>query len=214
WTTTGELQFVGRADEQIKLRGFRIELGDIEATLTTHPHITQATVLVREDTPGDQRLIAYAIPTHNTDELGSSVREFLRGKLPDHMVPAAVLTLDAFPLTVNGKLDRRALPAPDQARRSAVTREPANEREATICAAFAEVLGLDTVGPDDSFFDLGGHSLLATRLASRIRSALGTELPLRTLFEAPTPAALAERLKPAKRARPSLRSVKRPTEAG
>ncbi|MFI6118219.1 amino acid adenylation domain-containing protein, partial [Kitasatospora sp. NPDC051164] len=192
WTTHGELEFVGRADEQVKIRGFRIELGEIEAALTTHPAITHATVLVREDTPGDQRLVAYTIPTPgtNTHELGTSVREFLRETLPDYMVPAAVLTLDALPLTINGKLDRHALPAPDHTRTPTTTREPANERETTLCAAFAEVLGLDTVGPDDSFFDLGGHSLLATRLASRIRTTLGTELPLRTLFEAPTPAAL------------------------
>ncbi|MEU9048768.1 condensation domain-containing protein, partial [Kitasatospora sp. NPDC048343] len=193
WTTDGNLEYVGRTDEQVKIRGFRIELGEIETTIAEHPAVTHTTVIAREDTPGDKRLVAYVVPAadhhQDVDELGASVREFLRGKLPEYMVPSAVVTLDALPLNANGKLDRRALPAPTHTTHT-TGRAPANEREATICTAFAHVLGLDTVNPDDNFFELGGHSLLALTLINHLTTN-GIPTDIRTLFLTPTPATLA-----------------------
>ncbi|MEU9609889.1 amino acid adenylation domain-containing protein, partial [Streptomyces sp. NPDC048057] len=190
----GELEYVGRSDSQVKIRGFRIELGEIENALEAHGDIAQAAVTVREDTPGDKRLIGYVIPTERAQVDAAALRTYIGTRLPEYMIPAAFVVLDALPLTVNGKLNTKALPAPDY---SAVTaaggRGPRTQVERVLCAAFAEVLGLPEVGVDDNFFDLGGHSLLATRLIGRIRSLLDVELPVRALFEAPTVAALAER---------------------
>jgi nonribosomal peptide synthetase DhbF len=182
--------------------------------LTAHPAISQAAVIVHEPHPGDKRLAAYLTPadTGTDTEMGlvDEVRAWARTRLPHYMVPSALMLLETLPLTPNGKLDRNALPTPVY---QAVTpgRAPANPTEATLCTVFAEILGLDQVGPDDNFFDLGGHSLLATRLTSRVRTVLGTELGIHTIFQHPTPAEIATQLAGhTGRVRPALRAMPRP----
>ncbi|MFF6967763.1 amino acid adenylation domain-containing protein [Streptomyces anthocyanicus] len=207
WNHHGHLTYDGRADHQIKLRGHRIEPGEIEATLTAQPGITQATVQLREDQPGDQRLVAYLVASTGYDE--NTVREALVSALPDYMVPSALVTLDALPLTPNGKLDRTALPAPAYSA-STTGRTPRTPREEILCTLYSEILSVNTVGIDDSFFDLGGHSLLATRLVSRIRTTLGRELPIRQLFETPTVAGLSRALDTSGTLRTALMARPRP----
>ncbi|MCP3759342.1 non-ribosomal peptide synthetase [Streptomyces sp. TBY4] len=189
WTPEGELRFVGRADGQIKLRGFRIEPGEIEATLARHPGVGQVAVVVFEDGPGGKRLVAYAVPRagHGLDAEG--LLRWAADELPEHMVPSAAVLLDSIPLTVNGKPDRKALPAPAPAVRPS-GRAPRNPREEILCGLFAEVLGVEGVGIDDNFFGLGGHSLLGVRLVSRMRTVLGLERGVRDLFRTPTVAGL------------------------
>ncbi|MFD5650509.1 amino acid adenylation domain-containing protein, partial [Streptomyces sp. NPDC127039] len=202
----GRIEFLGRADDQVKLRGFRIELGEVEEALTRLADIGAAAVVVREDVPGVPRLVAYA--TGAADPV--TVRRELGGELPAYMVPAAVVMLDALPTNVNGKLDRAALPAPALA--AAEPSRPARgEAESRLAAAFAEVLGLTEVGAEDDFFALGGHSLLATRLVARVRD-LGTDCSVRDVFETRTVAALASRLaERSASARPALtRAADRP----
>ncbi|WP_053760602.1 non-ribosomal peptide synthetase [Streptomyces sp. AS58] len=209
----GSLEFLGRADDQVKLRGFRIEPGEIEALLTGLPQVNSAAVVVREDSPGVRRLVAYVLPAGEADPDPAELRGRLAAALPSHMVPAAFVTVAALPRTVAGKLDEKALPAPDFA---ALTsgRRPRTAREDLLCEAFAAVLGVPEVGIDDDFFALGGHSLLAMRLTARIRAVLGTEVSLRTVFDAPTVARLAERLTqdgtPDLSARPALTVRPRP----
>ncbi|MGW2387856.1 amino acid adenylation domain-containing protein, partial [Streptomyces sp. NPDC001658] len=207
WTPDGELEYLSRVDDQVKLRGFRIELGEIEAVLAAHDDIAQAAVLVREDRPGDKRLVGYFVPEAEMQVDAAEVRERLAERLPDYMVPSAFVTMDAFPLTPNGKLDRRALPAPDYGSRGDHGRAPRSPREEILCTLFAEVLGLDNVTIDDDFFALGGHSLLATKLVSRIRGALDVEVAVRRLFEAPTVAELAAGLDTSSGGRAPLRAV-------
>ncbi|MDR3084082.1 MAG: amino acid adenylation domain-containing protein, partial [Streptomyces sp.] len=189
WRADGELQFVGRADDQVKVRGFRIEPGEVEAVLAAHPEVSQAVVIAHEGL----RLVGYVVAAAGipTAELGASLRAFARARLPEFMVPAAVVVLDEVPLTANGKLDRSALPAPEFV--SLSPKAAQSQEEQVLCGLFSEVLGV-SVGADDSFFDMGGHSLLATRLMSRVKAVFGVELGVRALFEASTPAALAQRL--------------------
>ncbi|MFD4400747.1 amino acid adenylation domain-containing protein, partial [Kitasatospora sp. NPDC058478] len=193
WLPGGTLEFVGRADEQVKLRGFRIEPGEVEALLAACPGVAQAAVVAREDRPGDKRLVAYLVPAAEGAPAPDGLARRLGRELPEYMVPSAFVTLDALPLTANGKLDRAALPAPESEATGA-GRGPRTPQEQLLCALFAEILGREQVHLDDSFFDLGGHSLLAARLVSRIRETLGVPVGLRTLFEAPTVAGLTSRL--------------------
>ncbi|MEV4233339.1 amino acid adenylation domain-containing protein, partial [Streptomyces bobili] len=202
--TDGELEYVGRADDQVKVRGFRVELGEVEAALAEHPAVAQAAVLARDD-----RLIGYVAARPDVAVRSAELAAHLRDRLPDYLVPGAFVMLDVLPLTPNGKLDRAALPAPDPGPAEA-GRAPRTPQEQILCELFAEVLGLARVGLDEDFFELGGHSLLATRLAARVRSVLGVELGLRTLFLAPTVAGLAESLAEAGQARPALTVHERP----
>jgi amino acid adenylation domain-containing protein len=192
WRKNGELEYLGRIDHQVKLRGYRIELGEIETALLTRPDVRQAVVVLREDTPGDKRLVAYVTAAHARTADAGELREHLKQSFPEYMVPSAYVTLEALPLTPSGKVDRWALPAPegDGAVRDQYVsaRTPAEE---VLVSIWAEVLKLDRVGVQDNFFGLGGHSLLAMRLVARIRNVFRIELSLRTLFEAPTIAQLA-----------------------
>ncbi|MGW7369172.1 amino acid adenylation domain-containing protein, partial [Streptomyces sp. NPDC054841] len=190
----GVLEFVGRADAQVKIRGFRVEPGEVEAALARHPGVARVAVVARED-GGEKRLVAYAVPGGDgARPEAAGLREHVKGLLPDFMVPDAFVLLDALPLLANGKLDRRALPEPGPVVGTAVDGGAAvasSETEKALCGLFSEVLGVPSVGPDDDFFALGGHSLLVARLLGRIRTALGAEVGVRTLFESPTPGRLA-----------------------
>ncbi|MEU1400655.1 amino acid adenylation domain-containing protein, partial [Micromonospora zamorensis] len=213
WDTSGNLRFAGRSDDQVKIRGFRVELGEVASAVSRYPAVGQAAVVAVTDRTGDKRLVAYVVPSDGADADAAvdsgAITAFLGSVLPAYMVPAAFVVLPILPLTINGKLDRRALPAP-VFEAEVGGRGARSPQEEILCGLFAEVLGVPAVGIDDGFFELGGHSLLAVRMVSRIRSVLGVELPVGALFEAPTVAALTGRLSEAGLARPALTAVERP----
>ncbi|WP_189308772.1 non-ribosomal peptide synthetase, partial [Streptomyces albospinus] len=211
WDAQGRIEYLGRCDDQVKLRGYRIELGEVESALTAVAGVGSARVLIREDRPGDKRLVAYVVPADGSTVHQAALRTELAGTLPEYMVPAAFVVLDALPLLPNGKVDRRALPAPEASAGGSEGRGPHTVQEEILCGLFADVLGRTRVGVDDGFFELGGHSLLATRLVSRVRSVLGVELAVRTLFQYPTPAGLAAALDGAGRARTPVVRAERPS---
>ncbi len=192
WQTNGELEYLGRSDQQVKIRGYRIELGEIETALRDIDGIRQCVVITREDGGGNPQLVAYAVPGPGVTLDATALRHHLSMKLPDYMLPAAFVVLEALPLTSSGKLDRRALPAPEWRREKYVA--PRTPQEEMLCQIFAEVLAVRQVGVHDNFFALGGHSIAATRLVSRIRTALGVDLSLRALFESPTVSDLSLKL--------------------
>ncbi len=198
----GRLDFLGRLDQQVKLRGHRIELGEIEAALAAHPGVADVVVAARDEASGDRRLIAYLVPREGALPGPAELRSLLRERLPEIMIPSVYVTLAALPLTANGKVDRRALPAPEVTLGATAVIAPRGPIEEAVAAIFAELLHLDpaTVGAHDGFFTLGGHSLLGARVVARIRSSFGVDLPLRSLFEASSPAALGERVEHALRA--------------
>ncbi|WP_406815529.1 non-ribosomal peptide synthase/polyketide synthase [Mycobacterium sp. M23085] len=205
WGADGQLQYLGRADEQVKVRGYRIELGEIRAALAGLDGVEQAVVVVREDRPGDKRLVGYVVGTADPAELRSALAE----RLPEYMVPSAVVVLDALPLTVSGKLDARALPAPEYASGEGY-RAPGTATEEILAGIYAQVLGLERVGVDDSFFDLGGDSLSAMRLVAAVNAGLDAHLAVRTVFEAPTVAQLAPHINADGAGREPLVAVERP----
>jgi amino acid adenylation domain-containing protein len=189
----GTLEYLGRVDDQVKVRGYRIELGEIEAALAAHPGVQSCTVLAVEETPGNKQLVAYAIPQGNESPAVEDVKDFLKQSLPEYMVPAQFVFMDSFPLTQNGKIDRKALPAPTHGTISAAHEfiAPRTETEEKVAAMWAELLKVERIGIHDDFFDLGGHSLMAIKALSRIREEFDVDLPLATLLQAPTVAQLA-----------------------
>ncbi|WP_019059449.1 non-ribosomal peptide synthase/polyketide synthase [Streptomyces prunicolor] len=208
WNADGTIEYLGRTDDQVKVRGFRVEPGEIEGALTAHPSVAHAVVVVRE-----QRLVAYVVPAGVGGPVDlSTLRAHTAAALPAHMVPAVFMTLDGLPLTPNGKLDRAALPAPDFTTTTDAGNAPRSPREEILTGLFGDVLGLERVGADEDFFTLGGHSLLAMRLVSRVRTVLGADLTVRSVFEASTPALLAARLDDRAGGLPALVPADRPDE--
>ncbi|MFI5511706.1 amino acid adenylation domain-containing protein, partial [Mycobacterium sp. NPDC051804] len=193
WGSDGQLRYVGRADEQVKIRGHRIEIGEVQAALSALPGVDQVAVIVREDRPGDKRLVGYLTESAVDAVDLSAVRGALSERLPSYMVPSAVVLIDVLPLTVNGKLDKRSLPAPEYPSADRY-RAPSTPTEEILAGIFAEVLGVERVGIDESFFELGGDSLLAMRLIAAVNTSLDSGLSVRALFEAPSVVELAPRI--------------------
>jgi thioesterase domain-containing protein/acyl carrier protein len=188
YLATGELEYLGRADHQVKVRGYRIELGEVEAALRDQSGVREAAVIVREDEPGDKRLVGYVVGQEEAAPSAAELRAALKARLPDYMVPSAIVTLDELPLTPNGKLDRRALPAPSQIRSESETElvAPRTLLETQLVEIWESVLGVRPVGVRDNFFDLGGHSMLAVKMMYRVEQVTGIALPLATLFTSAT----------------------------
>jgi thioesterase domain-containing protein len=201
WAPDGQLVFTGRADDQVKIRGFRVEPGEVAAVLAACPGVARAVVIARQDAPGDKRLVGYVVaadgagedPAQNAGDLPARVREFAAARLPGYMVPSAVVVLETLPLTANGKLDRKALAAPGTTTRAKTDDTTVTALEARIREVLAEVLGVDSVGPDDDFFMLGGHSLLAVRAVTLLKER-GLSFAVRDIFAAPTARGLMERM--------------------
>jgi hypothetical protein len=194
WRNDGTLEHLGRLDDQVKVRGFRIELGEIEAGIARYPAVREVVVVLREDAPGDKRLVAYLVAENPPADLVDQLRALIRATMPEYMVPAHFVSMDALPRTHNGKLDRKALPAPSvegvAPRAAAVA--PRTATEEMVMGVFSGVLERVDFGVLDSFFDLGGHSLTAARIMARLRAASNRDLPLRVLFERQTVSGLAE----------------------
>lgn len=193
WRSDGTIEFLGRLDQQVKIRGFRVELGEIETVLSQHPDVQEAIAVVREDTPGNKTLVTYVIPRQATP-IPNELRDFLKTKLPDYMIPAFFVPLETLPLTPNGKVDRQALPDPYASQRQIEVGfvPPRTATEETLATIWSNVLGIEKISIRDNFFELGGHSLLATQVLSRLQEAFSIQLPLRQLFDRPTIAELAE----------------------
>jgi amino acid adenylation domain-containing protein len=211
----GELEYLGRIDHQVKIRGFRIELGEIEAVLSRDEEVYSVAVIAREDSPGEKRLAAYVVAGGDRSAVGERLRRRLHTNLPEYMIPASLVFLDAMPLTENGKVERAALPAPDTSRPELEVRfQPLlTESQATLAGIWSSVLGIERVGLQDNFFDLGGDSLMAARMMGRVRKAFGVDMPLRRLFEARTLAALAELAEAARWAAAGAGAPRTPDEA-
>jgi acyl carrier protein len=192
----GKIEFLGRLDYQVKLRGFRIELGEIESLLAEHPAVAQAVVIAREDSPGDKRLVAYLLPKPGSTLVTGELRDHLKAKLPEYMVPSVFVVLDKLPLTPNGKVDRKALPAPGRESNESGQNylAPGNRTEELIAEIWTKVLGVEKAGVNDNFFNLGGHSLLMVQVHNRLCKALGMEISIVKLFQYPTISSLARNL--------------------
>ena len=189
WRADGTIEILGRIDFQVKLRGFRIELGEIESLMNAQPSVQQSVSLVREDRPGEKRLVAYYVPVGDSDASSHQLRTSLKATLPDYMIPSAFVRMESLPLTANGKIDRKALPEPERLGLNDQVpeyQEPQSFLEQDIARIWRDVLNVDRVGLNDNFFSLGGHSLLATRVIARVNEELHLELPLRVMFEYPT----------------------------
>ena len=215
WLPDGHIQYLGRIDHQVKLRGFRIELGEIEAGLAQYPALREVAVIPREDSPGDKRLVAYVVADNPPTDLVEQLRALVRAAMPEYMVPAHFVMMQALPRTPNGKLDRKALPAPEGTAYTTRDHEdPLGEIEATLAQIWSDVLKIERVGRHDRFFDLGGHSLLAVRTVSRIRDVFGVDLPTRTLFEKPALSELAKVLTGAKGSGGNVQRIEPRTHSG
>jgi amino acid adenylation domain-containing protein len=192
----GQIEFLGRMDHQVKIRGYRIELGEIETVVGEHEGVRECVAMVREDVAGDKRLVCYVVGEESLSPTARELRSHLLDKLPEYMLPSVFVLMEKFPLTPNGKVDRKALPAPEQSRRDLEEAfvEPRTSLERVLAGIWSQVLGVERVGVDDNFFELGGHSLLVTQLLSRVHEAFQIKLPMRYMFEAPTVAGLAARM--------------------
>jgi amino acid adenylation domain-containing protein len=206
WLSDGVVQFLGRADAQVKVRGYRVELGEIEAALASHPGVREAAATVHVDAGGERRLVGYVVARSERQPSISELRNFLLAKLPDYMAPSSFVFLDSLPLTASGKVNRQALPLPDQSRPELDQAfvAPQTPAEQMIAGVWREVLGTEQIGVDDNFFELGGHSLLATQVVGRLSEAFGFELPLRAIFESPTIAGLSEKIATAVRSEQNI----------
>ena len=218
WRADGQVEFLGRADNQVKIRGFRVEPGEIEEVLGEHPALAQAAVAARQRAEGDLRLVAYVVGKAGAVPDAAEMKQFLARRVPDYMVPSAFVTVSALPTTASGKVDRKALPAPDWSSASLPSEfvAPRSEAEQQLAAIWSEVLALDRIGVNDNFFELGGNSLLSLRLISRVRATFSVDLPLIALFTAPTVAELAMAVeKMRSESRPeATRSAGRPVSDG